>query len=280
MEISIWNYSDYKKYLRARSRALNLRRGFLSRLADAAGCQPSYLSQVLNSKVQLTPDQACSIASHLELSENEATYFLALVDLARAGSPLLKQRLSKQIFDLKTRAQKISERLQRPASQIADDQIVYYSSWTYSALHILSSTREFQTVDALSERLNIDREHVLNQLKQLESMGLVINEAGRWRHSGEELHLPATSPLISMHHANWRSRALMKAQANIADQHSLPAQRLSAQGLHFSGVYAISREDVQTIREILLRAIEAANKVVGPSASEELVALTCDFFIV
>ena len=268
MNANIWNHTDYKKFIKSIFHSKMAERGFISRLAEAGGCQPSYLSQVLNSKAQLTPDQACGMAVYLNLSEHETEYFIATVELARAVSPLLKKRLSIKLEALKSQANVVGERLKRATWQDNEFQALYYSSWSWIALHILVSIPEFRSVEAISKRLSLKPNVVSEQLIKLEEMGFVERKMGQWHHAGGEIHLPSNSPLISLHHNNWRARGVLDSQS----------PKTSSDHIHFSGVYAVSKTDIENIRSVVLKMIEDANQIAGPSPSEDLAVLTCDFF--
>ena len=268
MTDKIWKFKDYKPFLNSLIEASSQRRGAISRLARSIGCQPSYLSQVLHSHVHLTPDQAYLTTTFFSLGEDECEYFLALVDFARAASPEFKKKLTNKMNDLRSRNQEIGQKLKRKSLENFQDQNLYYSSWIWGALHVLVAVPEYQTIDAISKRLNLSSEVLLPILQKLESFGFIKNENGKWTYVGGEVHLPRQSPLISLHHNNWRQRAILDSQKN------------SDEGIHFSGAYVLAKKDVEKIKELVQGLITAANAVAGPSESEELVCLNCDFFIV
>ena len=76
-------------------------RAIRSKMAAAAGCQLSYLSQAIARKVQLTPDQGYGIAKFLRLSEVEIEYFMQLVLLKRAGTREHRAYLQNKLIEFK-----------------------------------------------------------------------------------------------------------------------------------------------------------------------------------
>jgi hypothetical protein len=74
--LSIFAFGHYKDFLRAHCDAS---RGALTKLAEAAGCQRSYLSKVLTADPHLTPDQGFLISRFLEFKSDEAEYFMLLL---------------------------------------------------------------------------------------------------------------------------------------------------------------------------------------------------------
>ena len=53
--------------------------GYQGKLAKAAHCHSSHISQVIRKKSQLTLDQAAGIACFWELDPNETEYWLTLI---------------------------------------------------------------------------------------------------------------------------------------------------------------------------------------------------------
>ena len=82
----LFRETSYKKALARLIEESAPERGTISRIADAIGCQRSYLSQVLHAKAQLTKDQAWNLCTFFGLPEMEATYFECLVDFERAST--------------------------------------------------------------------------------------------------------------------------------------------------------------------------------------------------
>jgi hypothetical protein len=79
-----------------------------------------------------------------------------------------------------------------------------------------------------------------------------------------DLHLPSSSPLVSVHHSNWRNYAAHKIAVT------------NASGTHYSGVLAIAREDFEKLQDLLLRYLEEAKMVVVESREEEVYCLNLD----
>ncbi len=129
------------------------------------------------------------------------------------------------------------------------------------------SIPEFQSSEKISERLGLKKDSALFILKELEAQGFVVqNSKGNWEYRQGEFHAPKDSPLSLFHHQNWRARAL------------LDAQDFNHEGIHFTGVLTLSKEDYQKIKELLLDRIRDATQISGPSKPQECVALTLDFF--
>ena len=240
--------------------------GAISKMAAAAGCQRSHLSRVISGKVHLTPEQADGLAEYWRLNEAEGEYFLYLLEFARAGTKGLRQRIQRKIQRLKKEQEDLSERLRQPSLGVEEREIVYYSAWHWSAIHIIVSIPEYQTVTSISRRLTMPETLVRYCLEQLERFGLVRREGERWKFSSHTIHLPRRSPLIGTHHNNWRARASLKSHDPGSD------------GVHYTVVQSVSQRDYLKIKELLLAVIDDYSKIAAPSKEEELISFSCDVF--
>jgi uncharacterized protein (TIGR02147 family) len=212
MKNSLFNYHDYKDFLKMKINSPEGARGYIRKLAAAASCQTSYLSTVLHSYHHLTPDHACGLCQFWNFTESETDYFLLLVDYSRCGTVILRDRLKRKIKSIQTERENLSKRLDRQSLPAAIDEAVYYSSWVWSALHILTSINEYQSVESIANRLQLPPEYVLTCLTKLEKLELVKNVKQKWIHSSASIHIPRESPLVAIHHNNWRQKAVLHSQ--------------------------------------------------------------------
>ncbi len=68
------------------------------------------------------------------------------------------------------------------------------------------------------------------------------------------------------YHSAWRHKALMQLQIEDPD------------ALHFTSLYAMSRADLQTIKDQILEVIATARRPMPESKEEECVCFSLDFF--
>ncbi|MGK5082711.1 TIGR02147 family protein [Bdellovibrionota bacterium FG-1] len=267
-EQSVFSFSDYKQFLCHYVDVHKKERGSIRRMAEAAGCQRSYMSQVLGTHVHLTREQAWGLCSLFGFKDLESQYFMVLIDLARAGSKKYRENLESQRKMLKQRSEDLSERTTRKRIESEDFAMEYYSAWYWSAIHILVSIPGFQTVKSIAAKLFLDEKTVENSLKRLAVMKLVTQEKDRWCFRQESIHVPKDSPYVVFHHRNWRDRSVLSSQAS------------DHEGIHYTMVQSVSRDVLPRVRQLFLDAIEQANRIAGPSAPQELVAINCDIFSV
>lgn len=262
---SVFTYDNYKKYL-AHQLIGPANRGQLSRAATYMNCQRSFLSRVISEHLHLTPDHAYLMGQFLKLTEAERQYFTLLVEFERAGHIDYKNHIKTQITKIKKAHDSIQERTQRTNITTENIQIQYFATWLTSAIHFLTAIPEFRTEQALAQRLNCSIPQVKFSLNVLQQMGFVENLKGKWTYKNGDFHLPKSSPLVILHHQNWRHRAVSAAQD------------FEANNVHFTGILTLSQRDRERLRELILSFIADANKISDPSQPEEAMILCCDYY--
>ncbi|MCJ8277985.1 MAG: TIGR02147 family protein [Bdellovibrionales bacterium] len=266
MEADLFEFESYKSYLKAYIEE-NRRRGLVSDLAKAAGCDRTYLSQSLNSKVQLTPDHVLGISQYIGLSDNEQNYFLLLNLYERSNSESARKVLDKQMKSIRKQNQLVSEKIKdiiKPSELSDEDKNTYYSSWIYQAIHILSAIEEFQKASSISEKVGLSLSKTQDVLNELESMGLVNKSGNTWKHSRKPIHISRGSAYNTLNHIHWRTKA--NEQFNNADN------------IHYTGVFTLSKSDFNKVKKQVLSLIEDQRKAIGESGSEELYIFCCDLY--
>ena len=264
MRQTVYSFIDYKGFLQHQIEANKAVKGYKSRMAEAAGCKLSYLSQSLNGPVHLMQEHACGLAVFWALSSEETQYFIDLVSYARAGTKQLRRVLTERLTATRDAQQKITKRIASTAISDEVQQKSYYSAWYISALHVLISIERYQTAEALAARLGIPAATVNAGLRTLQEMGGVMSVGGRWQVKGPPIHLPRESPYFAQQHLQWRMRA------------GLDASRQDS--LHYTGVHSLSHADFARIKELLSSSITSAHEIVRASPEEEAVCLVCDLF--
>jgi len=268
--MNLFSTLDYKKFLRAQIDAHKDEYGYRSKLADAAGCQKSFFSQVVNTHVHLTPEHALGLAKFWKLSERQREYFLELVNFGRAGTKDLADYLKEKLVALRRENEHLGKRYSQPTLTVSDDlATVYYSSWHFSAIHILLTIPQFRAAAKISKRLHLPETFVTEVLRKLQALDLAEKHAdGSWRATKKSIHLSKDSVFTSVNNANWRQKANESSLQKKAD------------AVHYTGVYSLSVDDLVKLRELLFDAIDRSRQLVAPSAEEELVCMTCDLFVV
>lgn len=270
--MNVFEFGNYRDIIKQAIQDNSHLRGYQSRLADAAGCQSSHLSQVLKGLVQLTPDQAAAICGYWQLGDMETDYFIALVSYERAGTSRLRARLAHEIERLRHEGRKLSSLVnpeKREAGSIKPEDAAYYwSNWDCVAINEILRLPEFRTVQAIAKRFQIPASSAVKTLEKLQDMGLVRQEGQQWLPNHSLIFEDKNEVLIRLFHRAMRERA----------NHQLanPAKI----GTVFTCVDTIARADIPLVTNALREAAKKQMALSDAGKGEELICLCIDFFVV
>lgn len=262
--VEIFNYNDYRAFMNSYS-LKTAERGWRSRLAQAAGASPSWMTRALSGTVQITPDQAMGIAGFLQLNETETDYFLLLVDLDRAATQLLKKRIQKKLEALKKESRKITASIKYETTVFEKHATKYYSSWIYSAVHVFCMVKP-QSTDEITQNLLLSNQVVKKTLHELREMGLVEIVDLLWQATSHSIHLSADHPSAKSAHTIWRNKTIQFLHEGHDD------------GLHYSAIHCLSKEDIEKIYLTLKNTIVNCRKTIADSPSEKLAIFCLDWY--
>lgn len=267
MKNTVFDYLDYKKYLIHWIESRPAKGyGVRGQMAKAIRCQTAFISQVINGNSHLSMEQAELLNSFLGHSEEEAIFFLLLLQYTRAGIESLRARLKKQISEILEKRNILKERLHSSQELSKEDHSIYFSSWMYAAINIAVAIPDGDTKTAIAKNLKLPMNKVIEVLDFLVSRGLLKQSGDRFSVGDIHLHLANTSSMITKHHNNWR----LKAMESVDFEHK--------NELHYSSVVTISQSDLPKIKKLLVNTIDDARKIFDPSKPEEIYSLCLDFF--
>jgi uncharacterized protein (TIGR02147 family) len=261
----IFQFDDYRRYL---TTALDAEgeRGKRSRLAEALRCQPAFVSRVLKGEADFSQEHGIVINAFMEHREEEADYFMVLLDYQRAGTKILKEFHRKKMEQMRAKRQIVSERIGVKKNLSESDQMTYYSAWYFAAIHILLMVPELRSPQRLSDRLKLPLTLVKDVLDFLVGVGLATVTEKGYEPGQTRIHLPSDSPIISKHHMNWRLRAMQALEIK------------DPENIHYSGPLCISKEVALKIREMILHFLSDAEPLIREAKEEEVYCLDIDFF--
>lgn len=259
-------YDDYRAYLESRLATTGKQRGLRARMAKDLRCQSAYISRVLAGESHFSLEHAIQISRFLGHGDLEREYFLLLVEEARAGSQELAEFFREKREEVRARRLVIAERIKVKKELSREDQVTYYSSWLYAAIHVMLTVPAFQTVEEIARYLQLPVSKVSTILEFLEQAGLASRQGARYQTGETRIHLGKDSPMISRHHANWRLRAMQAMDQPSPDS------------LFFSGPISIAEHDVGNVRAKLLKLLEEIEPYFRQGKEECVVCLDLDFF--
>ncbi len=263
---SLYDFNDYKDYLTSLWGGSSVRSGVKQKVAQFIGCQPAYVSQVLNKDSHFNLEQGQKISEFLNHSEDEMNFFLLLIQMNRAGTQSLKKFFEKQIREIRLKRKPVQAEFvgQRPLTH--ENKLEYYDSWLPLAIHVAVSVPQIQTKEALAKHFNLPVLTIQKTLDFLSSIGVVTEARGKYQVGATSIHLEHDSPLIVRHHTNWRLQSLKSLD------------RFREDNFHYSGVYSLSEHDAIKIKDKLAQVIQGNLKIVAPSKEEVVYCSLIDFF--
>jgi len=205
MKKVIFDFSSYVEFLLDRVGPSNQRRGVKTSLAQTVGCQPTYITQILNGNAHLSLEQADRLNFYFRHSKDESHYFILLVQKERAGTKSLRDYFDDQLKVQLSKRMVLTERLGKKNSLNKDAQLIYYSSWVYAAIHIATTIPSLQNKLAISQTLKLPLKKVQEVLDFLISVNLVIEKNNVYTIGEKSIRLGRDSALIYRHHSNWLS---------------------------------------------------------------------------
>ena len=267
MKKSIYDYNSYKKFFNDLIETYpNGGRGQRKALAEGINCQVAYITHVLSGDNQFSLEQAEAAARYFSLTKEETEYLILIVQHNRAGTTELRQLFERLLREQREKHNLLKERLKIKETLSREDQVSYYSSWQYSAVHMALTVPKFRTVEKIAERLQLSPQRVLEILEFLTSRGLATKTLNQYQTKSPFLHLEKNSPLISQHHNNWRIRTLQSLDEQKHDD------------LHYSLAFSVAEEDLPKLRERLTKALEECAEIIRPSKEEDVACLCLDLF--
>ncbi len=239
--------------------------GVYSRMADSLATTPVVISQVFRGERDLNLEQAVKLAQFMSLDTLETDYFLLLVQKERAGSHELRQILTRQLGEIRTRGTAIKNRITH--RQLSDeDKSLFYSSWHFIATWLAATLPAFASTRELAHHFRVPESELTATLRFLLDRGLLVKKGAHFEFGENVIHVPHDSPHVLKHHLNWRMKALQSMD-----------QRREAD-LHYTAPMAMGEELCAELREEILQFIQKQTKRVAASPSERLVCLNIDFF--
>lgn len=263
----IFQYKDYKKYVNETiSKMPKGGRGQYMRIVEHLGTSSSIVTQIFKGDRDLTPEQSILLSDYFGLSKIEQQYFLLLVNYSRAGSHRYKKILEDEILDLQVKARELKNRVPQNKELSEEAKAILYSNWYYLAFWSLTAIPGFDNLETIASYLKISRLKAGQALEFLIKHGLIKIHKGKIEIGPTLIHLESSSPNISRHHQNWRTRAFLKYD------------NFSKQDLSYTAPITLSKKDVEVVREKILKFISETLAIVKDSPSEELCCLCVDWF--
>lgn len=261
---NIFQYTDFRKYMEERLEEPPYGRGARGRMASFIGCQPSFITQVLKGRNELSLEHAHQVNLFFEHTGDESNYFINMVLLARSGSTGLGEYLENQLREIREKALSI-DNVSPQAALSDEDTLTYYNDWRYPMIHMALTIPGFRTVESLVDRLHISEREVLEKLQFLTRSKLCKKVSDRYYEPGEvRIHLK-------------KSAAFSKTAAIMMRLHNLERMdMLKKSDMNFSANITMSREKFELLKSRFRDLIKEINETLVDDEPESLYSLTID----
>lgn len=260
----IYAFDDYRSFFAQRIEQDPKRWGMKSRLAEHLGCQTGFVSQVLTGSSHFSSHHLLLCAGFFSLTEDETDYLFLLEQYQKAGSSGLAKYYLKKIKERQVQQKKLQPKAPKQipiaeATEVFGDPI-------YITLLAAVSCKSYKSIQALSERFQIDTPRLLAALSKLESLGLIYRNKVGYSLSPDSsrLHFPKASPISAMHLMNWRIEAKKHFQNESARNYSI--------------ICGVSQQGADEIQNLIKDLTVKIDKIIENSIEEEVYCLNLDFF--
>jgi len=262
----IYDFDNYKDFVRTQIKSYPRRgHGQLLKISKLLGVHSTMLTHILKGDSNFTIEHSLKLCDYFALGKLDREYFVALVQLERAGNHQTRIFFQDQLEVLKKKALNLEERLNTKKVLDENDQAIYYSAWYYSGIRLLSAVTNLGGFESAAEILGIPSSAAARAFRFLISRGL-LREEGKFFVPGEtHTHVARDSQWVTKHHLNWRLKAIEQLD------------EVQEADLVYTNAIALSKKDFMKIREELVRFIEKYKAIGDPSPSEELCFLNIDW---
>lgn len=263
----IYDFQSYRDFLRYKTESRRENWGIKKKLATHIGCAPTYVSQVLNEKSDLSLEQLFRMSDFFHLGKDEHHYLILIHQRERAVTKEVRNYYQDEVNLVLEKRLNLSKRLEIRNTLEEKDRAIYYSSWLYMAVHFAVGFSNCHDREAVRSIYSSQLPEKINAIIDfLISIGLILEEKNRLKAGTEFMWLDNQSPWIVKHHTNWRLKAIEDLEKE------------TLKDLHFSSLCTISEADVLKIKNIFLDVIMKNSEIIKASKEEKMYVINIDFF--
>lgn len=264
--MNLFECLDYKEYVRVQLKNRPKKgHGQFLKLAEFLSVHTSFISQVFKGDKDISFEQASRVAEYLGLNQLETDYFVTLVQYQRSGNTQLKQLNERRLKELSNRSKNLTERFGEFHELDERDKAMFYSSWCYMGVQLITSIKEYNTPEAIAEYFDLPIKLVRDILYFLAETGLCVEEDGVYKIGPSHTHIEASHPLVSRHHLNWRHKA----------QERIP--KIKEGEMVYTCPMTLPENKISVVRELLVQAMQKIDKEIEEGEEEVMACLNIDW---
>ncbi len=268
MQIQVFDYQDYKKYINDWASQLpKAGHGFYRKMAMQLNVSTTLLSQIFKGDKQISLELAHNISGYLGMNDKEAEFFILLVEFEKAGSHGLKELFLKKIKSTQKELKDLSRRIEKDIEITDLTKSIYYSDWLYTGVRNLIAIDRYSNINQLAEYLNLPIQKLRAVIDFLaENNFCILQKNGHLKVGPQKTFISKDSPWVNQHHQNWRVKAMAQMPIN------------KNENLFYTGPMSLSHDVAFKIKDEISKFIDQLYKEVGPSKSETVRCLNIDWF--
>ena len=265
--MNIYQFDCYKDFLiESIKKSPSGGRGMKRKIAEFVNCHTSFVSQVLSGEKDFSLEQSLKLSKFFSLNELETKFFLNLVNFSRSGDHELKDYYEQEKQALRLEGQRMENFLEVNAKLSLEEAAKYYSDSSFSLVRLACAFKNIRTAQDISIFLGMDLEKVEKILTFLLEKKILMDGSEGLVQSSRITHLEKDSPMINLHHRNWRMKALQKQE--------IPDDR----DLFFTVPMSLATKDIEKVKLILQKAVKEIYALLGDSEDQSIACLNIDWF--
>lgn len=266
--ISIFQYSDYRRFLSDWYRAMKRSRASVSfrSFAQRAGLRSiNFFKLVMEGERNLTEESVSKFALGLKLNKQEREFFRNLVFYSQAKTHEQRDLYYQALL----RSRKFSQ-----LKPIERDQYEYYSAWHHPVIRELAVSKDFDgTPEWLAQRLypSVTPAQAEKSVELLNKLGFIERDThGRWKQANA---LVSTGPEIASHLVHNYHKIILDLSKEILDRIPAAEREVSTMtlGIIKERIPQLKRK-IQEFRQEILKLVSV------DSEPESVVQLNIQMF--
>ncbi len=266
----IYKYLNHLDFLRdtLKERKLKYPSFTQAKLAKEAEIQPTYLSNCLKARANLSSDQCFSLAEALKLDDNETDYLILLREKDHCTKESRREKLLSQIESIRRIHLRTEKNLDLKKPSGPAYQMEYYSDPLNKIVHVLLGIPEYQKdPKKIGQDLQLSGKKVQSILATLEKLELVEFTKGSYRVLQKGFHLDNQSPMTWAHQSLIRMRSIHRLSELDEDEK-----------YSFSATLSASPEAKAQIQAEFIKFLKKAKEVVSSAPAKTVYQINFDLF--
>lgn len=217
--MNLLSFKNYRRALKAAyQEARTVKKSLsLESIAEQIQSHGSFLSNVLNEKAHVSPDQLQALCDILDLSDSDADYLDLLLQKERSTNSNRKKHLQKKIEAQFQERPKAKDSIKNVEVFLPESEVVerYYSNPFCKVVHIFLGIKNFADKPSeILEHLAISEEELSHVIQLLIELKMIERKNKTIKILRKNLHLPKEASICRPHQILMRQISQLKYQSS------------------------------------------------------------------